>query len=178
MLTAFSSQTTRCPARVQSPSQITQLYRDAAGKPPDPRLLYDTLTLLMIILHSVIVGHCYGYSTMVQHFAFPFSYSLRPGNHICCLATVLWEYHNLGVTTIKDMMALAYPEGELAWRVVGWLWEERDAQKTYPESLLDHTNGMILAYNYKASPTQNGLLFYDSHKKIPLQRQCCTKMLP
>lgn len=112
---------TRCPERVQSPSKITQLCRDAAGKPPDPRLLYDTLTLLMIILHSVIVGHCYGYSTMVQHFAFPFSYSLRPGNHICCLATVLWEYHNLGVTTIKDMMALAYPEGELAWRVVGYL---------------------------------------------------------
>lgn len=31
----------------------------------------------------------------------PFSYSLRPGNHICCLATALWQYHNLGVITIK-----------------------------------------------------------------------------
>lgn len=31
----------------------------------------------------------------------PFSYSLRPGNHICCLATALWQYHNLGILTIK-----------------------------------------------------------------------------
>lgn len=44
---------------------------------------------------------------MVQHFTFPFSYSLRPGNHICCLATVLWQYHNLGVTTMRDTVAMA-----------------------------------------------------------------------
>lgn len=44
---------------------------------------------------------------MVQHFTFPFSYSLRPSNHICCLATVLWQYHNLGVTTMRDTVATA-----------------------------------------------------------------------
>lgn len=60
----------------------------------------------MIILQSAIVGHCYGYFTMVQQFTFPFSYSLRPGNHIRCLATVLWQYHNLGVTT-RDTVATA-----------------------------------------------------------------------
>lgn len=130
----------------------------------------------MIILHSVIVGHCYGYSTMVQHFAFPFSYSLRPGNHICCLATVLWEYHNLGVTTIKDMMALAYPEGELAWRVVGCLWDGSDTHKT-PRSLLDHTSGVIPACSYKARPSKPAFLLLPQRDPSP-EATTTTKTLP
>lgn len=74
---------------------------------------------------------------MVQHFTFPFSYSLRPGNHICCLATVLWQYHNLGVTTMKDTVAVAGPAERDA--LGGSRWSPRGMRGGRPEGMLLHS---------------------------------------
>jgi len=49
---------------------------------------------------------------MVQHFAFPFSYSLRPGNHICCLATVFVTVSQSGGDNNEGHGGRGLPGGE------------------------------------------------------------------